>query len=71
MGIIKVNEEGISELKLLSSSITGAADELSEASASLMSSIDSFADDLGPHIDSISDAVEGIRAALEQAIDPI
>lgn len=71
MSIIKVNEEGISELKLLSSSITSAADGLSDDSANLMASIDNYADDLGPHIDSISDAIEGIRVALEQAIDPI
>ncbi|MCR5048169.1 MAG: ADP-ribosyltransferase [Saccharofermentans sp.] len=71
MGIIALNEDGIEELKQLSSAITGAADELSESSVNIISLLDNYADELGPHFDSISEAIEGIRAALDQAIDPI
>ena len=71
MTVIKLNEDGVQALQTMSSSISGAAEELSESSVNLLTSVDNYSSEIGPHVESIADAVESIQTALNQAIDPI
>lgn len=71
MTIVKINDEGIEALQRTASSISNAAEELNESSVKLLTSVDNYSDTIGPHVDSIADAIESIQAALNQAIDPV
>lgn len=69
--IIAVSPEGVSVIESLATTTDTATDEIEEASKRIMSVIDEYRDDLGPHVDALEDAVQGIIDAVKGGTDNI
>ena len=69
--IIAVSPEGVSVLEQLATTTDTATDEIEEASKRIMSVIDEYRDDLGPHVEALEEAVQGIVDAVKDGTDSI
>ena len=71
MTVYKINQEGVEALHSTANALNEAAGGLDSASSGLLNSVQEYEDSIGPHAQSINDAVEGIQASLKQAVEPI
>lgn len=69
--IIAVSPEGVSVIESLATTADTATDDILEASKKILSVIDEYNNDLGPHVDALEDAVQGIIDAVKGGTDSI
>jgi len=66
-----VNQEGIDALRTMATAISESAESLNELVNGLRSSAEDYESTLGPHVDSMYEALDDIGNILKKATEPV
>ena len=65
-----VNEQGVQAMRSVATAITEAIEQIESENSSIKSTAEGYSDTIGPHKDSLDDALDQIASSIKQASDP-